>query len=848
MKLALLYRRPLITILLVGAVTLFFALQLPDTRIDNDVLSFLPQEHPARRAVERQERLFGGVFLIDVVMEAREGSILTPEGLKLLIDVGEALAEIDGVEEIESMTTTDFLEGTPEGMRVGPILDPTVPVDQETVREVRRKLSDWDIYRRLLIDEERSATQIGVRYSTELDADEREEVYRKILSTVERFADDNFRFYVAGTPAVTSLVSRNMLADLSTLIPFVLSVLMTVLWISFRRVAGVLLPMLTVAISTVWTVGLMALLEIPLSVLGTVIPVLLLAVGSAYSIHLISHYLDRLNEDPPQSGESHRRLVLETVRRVGAPVTLAGLTTLIGFGALVVSRIVPMRIFGIFTALGVAFSLTVAILFLPSLLLLKRPRSIGARNGEPRRSSEKESPVVSLLQKLALRRPSLVALSALLLLGLAALGTTRLIVDNALIEYFKTDTDIRVSDRLIRTKFAGTKSFDIIVSGEEPGSLTDPRILTAMEGLADYLESEFSQVSRAISYSDFIRRMNLVMHAEGEEAPGEKSTAESGSASQEDYGDDSFFQESESQTSFDDDSFFTEAESEEPTAGEAPAELDPDAYDEIPADPARYGLRDREELKHLIAQYLLLYSGGLESWADDDLEPSIARISVSINTSGNRFTGELLPAIEAYAAEHFPPGYTYETAGIALAESAVTDLITGAAIKSILLSLGLVFLIVALRYRSPLAGLYGALPLGATVLINFGVMGLTGIKLDIATAMVGSIAIGIGIDYTIHFLAGYRRARAESDDPAQITRRALRAEGKAILYNALSVAAGFLVLGFSRFNPLMFLGILIALTMITSSLASLTMIPVLLNQFRPRFITPKNSTQKGVQP
>ena len=265
--------------------------------------------------------------------------------------------------------------------------------------------------------------------------------------------------------------------------------------------------------------------------------------------------------------------------------------------------------------------------------------------------------------------------------------------------------------------------------------------------------------------------------------------------------------------------------------------LDGAAWDEIPTDPARYGLADREALAGLISQYLLLYSGNLDSWSDDDLEPTIARISVSLNTTGNIFTTTLVPEIESWCEANFPGGYTVATAGVALAESAVTDLITGAAVGSILLSLGLVFIIVAATYRSLAAGFYGAVPLGLTVLINFGVMGWTGIKLDIATAMVGSIAIGIGIDYTVHFLANYRLARLESDDTARVTARTLQTGGKAIIYNALSVAAGFLVLAFSRFNPLMFLGVLISLTMLTSSLAAMTVLPVLLNRFRPAFIS-----------
>jgi hypothetical protein len=145
-------------------------------------------------------------------------------------------------------------------------------------------------------------------------------------------------------------------------------------------------------------------------------------------------------------------------------------------------------------------------------------------------------------------------------------------------------------------------------------------------------------------------------------------------------------------------------------------------------------------------------------------------------------------------------------------------------------------LIVSLNFRSLIAGLFGIVPMSFAIIINFAVMGFFGIKLDISTAMVASVAIGIGIDYTIHFMSNYHYERQRSDDIDQVTLNTLRTTGKAIIFNAFAVAAGFSVLIFSNFNPLMYTGMLIALTMFTSSLAAMTLLPVLLNIFTPNFI------------
>ncbi|MDY7029897.1 MAG: MMPL family transporter [Spirochaetota bacterium] len=263
------------------------------------------------------------------------------------------------------------------------------------------------------------------------------------------------------------------------------------------------------------------------------------------------------------------------------------------------------------------------------------------------------------------------------------------------------------------------------------------------------------------------------------------------------------------------------------------------AYYEVPYDPEKYPASRRAELKNLISQYLLLYSGSMDEWADDAIEPRQVRMNVQLTTTGSRETVPIIEAARNYTVQRFPAGYTAEITGSALVKNALTDLLIDAQTRSILISLSLVFLIVSINFRSLIAGLFGIVPMGFAILINFAVMGYFGIKLDISTAMVTSVAIGIGIDYTIHFMSNYHYERLRSSDIETVSINTLRTTGKAIIFNAVAVAAGFLVLIFSQFNPLMYLGMLIALTMLTSSLGAMTLLPVLLNIFQPRFISKK---------
>ncbi len=509
----------------------------------------------------------------------------------------------------------------------------------------------------------------------------------------------------------------------------------------------------------------MALFNVTLSMVGTVIPVLLVAVGSAYGIHIVHRYYEVEQEKDFSSEE----LLYAVVRDVWKPVFLAGLTTLIGFGSVVTSRVIPMRDFAIFTSLGVLFVMANALVVIPCILKI-RHRTLPPLPSSSGRASLRFLEWLDNVAFNSKRRSILVFIGILII---ALFGAHRLIVDNSLIEYFKRRTEVYQSDVFLRTHFAGTRHFSVVISGTKKGDLTDPRVLKFMDDLGNYLLEKHPEVSKVLSFTDFIKRMNSL--------------------------------------------------------------LQPNGLYEVPTDPEKYGLSSPSELKDLVSQYLLLYSGNLSKWADDALEPKTARMMVQLRTPNNSFTRIVVPEIYAYAQNHLPEGYQIEISGIALIENTLVDLIVNAQVTSISVSLALVILVIIFSYRSFWIGLIGALPLGTSILINFALMGFTSIPLDISTAMVASVTTGIGIDYTIHFLSAYSTSLKNLGSHKEARRKTLTMVGPAILYNAVSVGAGFAVLLLSQFKPLNYFGLLIALTMFTSSIGALTIVPMALEVFKPRF-------------
>jgi hydrophobe/amphiphile efflux-3 (HAE3) family protein len=155
---------------------------------------------------------------------------------------------------------------------------------------------------------------------------------------------------------------------------------------------------------------------------------------------------------------------------------------------------------------------------------------------------------------------------------------------------------------------------------------------------------------------------------------------------------------------------------------------------------------------------------------------------------------------------------------------------------SLFLATGLVAIMLMLLFRSVFAGLMSAIPLALSMLILFGLMGVFHIELNIATALLSSIMIGVGIDYTIHFLWRYREERSNGRDYADAVRLTLRTTGRGIIFNAFSVIVGFSVLLLSTFLPVRFFGFLVVVSIFACLIGALVLIPALCLVWKPKFL------------
>ena len=917
-----LLKHPKLIVFICLALTVALAAPLVSVSIENTVRRYMPPKSDSYTRLIDTEDQFGSMISIGISLETDDETILTPEYLEVIRKITDQIDSLDGIKSINSITKIDYVYSLDGGLAAGQLLDDDYTGSKADIQAVKEKIIDWqDMYNRVIIDDDFQAAQIAATIDPDFGSTQQIELLHKIQKIAyEAIEGHNLEVRFYGDPVLSDNASDYMIHDLLTLIPLVTLVVLLSLYFSFHTFSGTLLPLISVLMSTIWSCGIMSLAHVTFTIVASVIPVCLIACGSAYGIHVITHYEAAVKKIEGEiTKEKHLDAICAGLKDVWIAVLLAAVTTIAGFISLVTSPIEPLKSFAIFSATGVAFSLLTSITFIPAALSLRPLNRIGKRRFNQlsekikakvlrererlggHKAEARGRTLYNIYHFCAGTKPRLVIFSVLICL-FSFLGVKQLVINTSLVGYFPPDSKFRKDIDFVDETFAGTNDVYFVISGQEKGDMTKPEILKKVDDLQNHLLDEYpEQIGKAVSFTTFIKRMNQVMHAPmlaASDSADDFAAADSGDYAEDDWGDsgddwgdasgdewadagddwgDSSSDESEAQTAAETKewvdpniqhaknlqsqisvqdalkmfhSAYTAAGGKNATIEGMVMELEKlfnfngiDYY-EVPYDLDKYPAATREGLANLVSQYLLLYSGQLDRFSDDQLAPKTIRMQVQLRCHDTHKIKEIITEAQDYAKANFPAGYTLVPTGNGEMEVSMTDMVISSQITSILFSIFMVFVIIAVSFKSPVAGLLGAIPLAFTIILNFMTMGFTGIHLDLVTSIIASVAIGVGIDYTIHFMESYKAERAKSDNVEEVTMRTFAVSGLGIVTNALAVGLGFLVLLLSSFQILRCIGLLVAIVMFSSSFLAMTVIPGVLNAFDPKFIRPKEEKQQ----
>ncbi|MGO9268149.1 MAG: MMPL family transporter [Candidatus Binataceae bacterium] len=765
---------PKLTVLLALLITAFLGAQARHFRLDFAAEKLYDQNDPNKQYDDAIRARFGSddMGIIGVVAD----DVYATSTLEKIKRLTAAVENVDGVDHVESLTNVpDYLAD----LTNPPLLIATTAMDPATLAALKRKIADNPIYLNMVSRDGKGAA-ILVFFKDQPGDDEAAQKLRddRLEAIIAREQGPE-QLYLTGTQHITVNLLKLMQRDLRTFTPLSFAVIMVILAICFRNARGVLLPLVSVACGVIWTLGIMVLTGEAITIGTLVLPTLLIVIGSTYSIYVIAQY-----EDEVRSGGNADEIVLRALARVTVPVTVAAFTTVVGFAALLVSRIATIRALGLYAAVGFVCLTTVVLTLMPAILtLLPAPRRVAARKEATRLNGWLAQ--IGYFDR-QYRGPIMVA--AALLAIPCIWGISRIRADANFIQYFRHSSPVRQANEIIGAKIGGTQNFDVIIDSGKKGGAMSFDLFERIKGLQAYL-STVRGIDQSLSIVDYCELLDHALQNNG--AVGNVSSA--------------------GQT--------LPPGAQSAAAVEAPGNL----------------LQHRERFER-VAQfvYVVHKNGGATSIFASvlDADEAIARITVRTRLNSSSDIMHVADAIRLYGKQHFPPEVSVRPTGSLILLNGAGDDIVRGQITSLGFAIAMIFVVLWLLFLSVKVGLLSLLPNVLAILILFGVMGWTGITLNLGTSVIASIAIGIAVEDAIRYLARLSDETRATDDQDEAIARTIATVGKPIIYASAALGLGFMVFLFSNFVPIQTFGFLTALTVITALVNDLVLLPALLGTTR----------------
>ncbi len=744
-----------LSMIIILAISVFFIFEMKqNTTMETNLDKYMPQDHPAFIYSDKAEGWFNINDGIIIAVENKNG-IYNTETLDTLKQLTRRFQNFNEIEkdDVTSLYNADNIIGTDDGMDVQRFFK-RVPKTEDGLSALKESVRKNEMVFGRMVSENEQVTVIIAEIGDDVFTPQ---FYDKILESAKLSETENIKIHVAGRPIVEGEMAILGPADMKKMVPIVIFVILLVLFLALRSVKSTLITMGVVFLSTIWTFGLMASVGVPIYAVSTMIPVMLIAIGVAYGVHLYSHLHTFVNHYPTITKLEATKDMIKTMWK---PVAVTSITTAVGFISLLTSEVYPVKYFGIFTAFGVLTAMVLSLIFLPAGIMifgLPKARRVSHDDNEKGHSHSK---LANRFAASVIKHKYVSIIGAALVIVVSLIGMQKLWINSSFLDKFENDSEIVLTDKFINKNFGGTSSLNLILDAEgKKDAFKEPVVLKLVDKMQKDVNKQLQVVGNTFSLADYINRMNKVMNADNE------------------------------------------------------------AFNTIP------------DNKNMIAQYLLLYemSGDPENLnrvVDYNYEK--ANITFQLKKDDSKTINSTLDIIHTYEKEFNDLGISMNYAGSGYKGLVFTDLILEGQIKSLFLSLLIIIILISIMFKNIKIGLISSVPIILTAAISFGIMGFLNIPLSTTTALLSSIAIGIGIDYAVHFLEQYRLNSATSDDKLQVAQLTMAHSGKAIISNAVVVIAGFLVLLFSVFPPNRELGALISLNMFTSLVGTLTIMLVLL--------------------
>ncbi len=730
---------------LIFGITLFFGWFAIHARFNNTLESYF-FENDLKDYNQFLDQ-FGTDEIIAVAFGGEE--IFTTENLRLIKTISDQLEDLPHVRRVVSLTNAKLVFGDRENVDFGSLMD-TIPSTKTELDSIKQKALAAPFIPGILISGDTKNTAIVAEIDHIIgEFDYKIELIKKIKAIIdEQERITGKQFHMGGTSIIDEAFFRYNEMDQSLFMPLMLLLIIAIIYFMFRRFSLLVLPIVVVVLTIIWTYGFLVLLGYEINVITSLIPPLLMAVAIADSMHLIADYLHEMTK----SGITKTEAIKATFHNIFTPALMTSLTTVFGLLSLLTADLTIIRQFGLVSAAGVAFAFILTVFLLPILI------GIAPAPKQDFEERFKTGFFAKMLDWLGTwRKGRSIAIIAVVTIAIipAVLLLAHLNVGTNSLDYFKKDDVVRTQVEWIDAGIGGSASLEFFIDAKEEDAIKNPDFLKKMDQFESYLKT-IDGITGAYSAVDLVKSLNRGFH-QGQEK------------------------------------MFT-----------------------IPATHAE------------VAQQLFLVEGSddIAEFLSDDF--SKARIMARVEMNKSQQVAHKVPEIRKKMAEIFNGPETITLTGVVYLMNQTEHYLLTTSIKSFLLAFLVITIAIIIMLRSVRLGLLAMIPNLLPILFTMALMPLLGISLDVGTTMIASIALGLVVDDTIHFLSRLKIERNRTKNTREAIANAMKTVGRPIVFTSIVLSLGFLTLVLASFSPLINFGLLAGIVILLALFFDLMVLPAIM--------------------
>jgi len=823
---------------LITLITVFFAYHaFTGLKLENKYGIVLPKNSPTTENYKKFKALFGedGSALI---IGIQTDSLYTEENFLKWKELGDSILQFDGVESVISEATlfTIHNDTTAEKFVINRIFS-DITFKEKSIDSIRREIKQNPLYKGLLYSEKGNVSLMMVVVDETFLSDKTKmDVVLDIEKLSQNYEGNFGKIHFAGLPHLRVQISKRILGEMVFFVGLSLLVTSCLLFLFFRSIRVVLICLIVVCIAVIWSLGSLAFLEFRLSSLMALLPALMIVIGVPNCIFLMTKFHQEMKEH----GNKVKALSL-VIQKIGTATFLTNFTTAIGFLTFAFTNSNHLMQFGIVASTNIMMVFLLSLCILPTLTSFFNPPKARHLKHLDRKFAVG---MLNFIVEIAQKRRKLIYFVSLIIVLISLYGLTKIKLTGNMTSDLPKDDSIYKDVKFMEKHFGGAIPFEMMISYKESGRLMTKSTLTKIAEIQALLNND-SLYSRSISPVDFVKLINMSYYGNNPEkytliANRDRlrlkkyidnlsvSNINGGGFSLKDLVDTT--------------TCTIRIRCQMKDIGST------EVYDKVNSlkiqvdeilNPAK---RDIERLYKISkAANKKIRSNYIDSIfeANSSIASGVGAIyaqkypKLETQFSNNPdfirrfyYKKDFFPNLrKAINREYFDVIYT----GVSVVVSDGTRYLVNNLISSLIFAIICIGVLMALLFRSWRMVLISMIPNIIPLIVTGGIMGFFGIPLKPSTLIIFSIAFGISIDDTIHFLSKYRQELKNKHwDLKSCVLIAIRESGLGMFYTSIVLFCGFSVFAFSQFGGTQALGILISITLLVAMVNNLVLLPALL--------------------